>query len=336
MSLSWHSYPKIYNIGHKYLSQLFWDEVIVQEKVDGSQFSFGMIPSVDENGNVFNELRFRSKGQEFSAESVNGMFALGVEAVLRAKDKLVPGRTYRGEYLMKPKHNVLAYDRAPENNVILFDINDGEESYLPYAEVKAEGARLGFEVVPLLFEGKITSHIDLEKLLEKTSVLGGQKIEGFVVKNYARYGIDKKALMGKFVSESFKEVHAKEWGEGNPKQGDILVRLIERYRTPARWQKAIIHLKEKGLLEGTPRDIGLIVKEVPTDLLSECGEEIMKELFLWAKDHILRGVNRGLAQHYKEMLAKEQRFAPTPEADASTAPEGYTRREQDQSPGDDV
>ena len=40
---SWNSYPKIYALGHAYLKELSLDPVIVEEKVDGSQFSFGLI-----------------------------------------------------------------------------------------------------------------------------------------------------------------------------------------------------------------------------------------------------------------------------------------------------
>ena len=37
------SYPKIYNLGHKYLEELFLDDVLIEEKIDGSQISFGVI-----------------------------------------------------------------------------------------------------------------------------------------------------------------------------------------------------------------------------------------------------------------------------------------------------
>lgn len=37
-----HSYSSIYNLGHKSVETLFNSEVLVEEKVDGSQFSFGM------------------------------------------------------------------------------------------------------------------------------------------------------------------------------------------------------------------------------------------------------------------------------------------------------
>jgi hypothetical protein len=34
------SYPKIYNLGHKAVRDIFKEPVTAQEKVDGSQFSF--------------------------------------------------------------------------------------------------------------------------------------------------------------------------------------------------------------------------------------------------------------------------------------------------------
>lgn len=37
------SYPKVYALGHPALAGLFDGPVIVQEKVDGSQFSFGLL-----------------------------------------------------------------------------------------------------------------------------------------------------------------------------------------------------------------------------------------------------------------------------------------------------
>lgn len=294
---SWHSFTKVWALGHGAITELFYDDVIVEEKIDGSQFSFGIF-----NG----ELKIRSKGQEMILDAPEKMFNKAVETVISLKDKLVDGFTYRAEYLQKPKHNVLAYDRVPNGNLIIFDINNAEESYLPYELKLAEASRLGLEVVPLLFKGKISSSVDLENLLQTPSILGGQKIEGFVAKNYNRFGKDKKALMGKFVSEAFKEKHKKDWKEENPGQNDIVQILIDTYRTPARWDKAIIHLKERGLLENSPKDIGKIIKEVPSDLITECGDEIKEVLFKWAYQHLIRGVNRGLAEYYKEKLMKSQ------------------------------
>lgn len=295
-STSWHSYPSIYNLGHKALEELFDGEVVVEEKIDGSQFSFGRF-----DGN----LKIRSKGQEMYAEQPEKMFAIAVEVVKNLD--LHDGWTYRGEYLQKPKHNALAYDRIPTNHIIIFDINTGEEAYLPWAEKWGEAQRIGLEFVPILRSGKITLSMDLiHEMLQETSVLGGQKIEGIVIKNYGKFGPDKKVLMGKFVSEAFKEVHNGEWKKNNPTQSDFVMTLAEQYRTPARWNKAIQHLKEAGELEESPRDIGKLIKEVHIDITKECSEEIAAALFKHFWPQIARIALRGLPEWYKEQLAAKQ------------------------------
>jgi len=299
---SWHSYPHIYNLGHRYLNDLLNESVLIEEKVDGSQFSFGRFDG---------ELRCRSKGAQLNIIAPEKMFAQVVENV--NKLDLHNGWTYRGELLNKPKHGVLAYDRIPNLNVIIFDINTGEEAYLNYADKYVEASRLGLEIVPLLHNGKVDDVQLIRDLLETVSCLGGQKVEGVVIKNYARFGLDKKALMGKFVSEKFKEVHNKEWKQMNPGQGDILNKIILKYKTQARWQKALQHLKERGLIVDEPRDIGLLLKEVWPDVMAECKEEIMEELWKWAKDNIRRGVTAGLPEWYKQLLLEKQFDNPTDE-----------------------
>jgi hypothetical protein len=237
-------------------------------------------------------------------ESPEKIFRKAVEYV--ATLDLRDGWTYRGEVLDKPKHNALAYDRVPKGNVILFDINTDEERYLSYEEKAAEAARIGLEVVPLLYSGMVGSADDVRGFLERTSILGGQKIEGVVIKNYSRFGKDKKALMGKYVSEAYKEVHRKSWGEANPHQGDVIIRLIGMFKTPARWNKAVIHLEEKGELENSPRDIGKLIAEVKEDIKKECSEEIRDVCFKWAIEPVLRGSVAGLPEYYKQRLLESQ------------------------------
>jgi hypothetical protein len=146
----------------------------------------------------------------------------------------------------------------------------------------------------------------VQTFLERESILGGSKIEGVVLKNYAQFGGDKKVLMGKYVSESFKEVHKKEWGENNPKQGDIVIRLITMFKTDARWSKSVQHLFERGELENSPRDIGKLLIEVKSDIKKECTEEIKDTLYSWAIDAILRGACDGLPEWYKGRLLESQ------------------------------
>lgn len=288
------SYPSIYAIGHKAATALFDGPVVVEEKIDGSQFSFGITP----DGEPF----ARSKGKDLVLDAPEQMFARAVETVRELAPTLTPGYWYRGEYLQKPKHNTIAYARVPERHIILFDVTTGAESWLSPEAKRAEAERIGLECVPLLYDGTIVMHDELLALMREESVLGGATPEGLVVKNYARFGPDKKTLMGKYVTEAFKEVHGKEWKKSNPGRGDVVQDLIARYKTDARWAKAVQHLREAGAIEGSPRDIGALIKEVSRDVEIECADEIRDALYRWAWPQIARAVTGGLPQWYKERL----------------------------------
>lgn len=294
---SWHTYPKIWNVGNIELNTFFNESVQVEEKVDGSQFSFG----------VFNgEIKVKSKSKEILLDAPEKMFNHAIQTVNFLKPLLKDGWTYRAEYLAKPKHNALAYNRIPSNHLVIFDINIGEEAYLTYEDKKAEAERLGLEVVPLLYTGIINSPEQFLKLLDNTSILGGQKIEGIVCKNYTKFGRDKKVLMAKYVSESFKEVHKSDWKVSNPGNADMIQILTTKYTSESRWNKAIQHIKERGELDNSPKDIGALIKEVQLDISTECKEDIKEELYKWAIDKILRGTTKGIPTWYKEQLVKSQ------------------------------
>mgnify|MGYP001560058865 CR=1 FL=1 len=297
---SWHSYPSIFALGHRAIAELLLDPVLVQEKVDGSQCSFGLFPD---------GYRARSKGAQLNILAPDKMFAKAVEIIQSLP--LHEGWTYRAEYLTKPKHNALAYARIPTNHLIMFDINTGHETYLDYAGVCDEAARLGLEVVPSLFSGVVTDLQMFRAFLESVSILGGQKIEGVVVKNYARFGADKKVLVGKFVSEEYKEVHSREWKIANPTRGDLIEALGAKYHSAARWQKALQHLRDGGQIEDSPRDIALLMREVPLDVAKECEDDIKQALFDHAWPKIRRMLATGLPEWYKEQLLKRQ-FEATP------------------------
>jgi hypothetical protein len=297
-SSSWHSYPKSVTLGHRYVAQIMNDDVIVEEKIDGSQFSFGSFGG---------EIRCRSKGAVLNIEAPEKMFAAGVDVVkeLASKGLLKDGWTYRGEYLARPRHNVLAYNRIPAKHFIGFDINPSHETYLSYEEKAEAFAAMGLECVPRLFAGRIANSDQIRGFLQTDSILGGQKIEGVVIKNYSRFTPDGKAMMAKFVSEAFKEVHSRVWSEDNPGQKQILEQIIAAHRTPARWQKAVQKLTELGQATGTPADIGALIKLVRKDVEEECREDISARLYSWAQGHIERGITGGLPDWYKEQLMKK-------------------------------
>ncbi len=307
---SWHSYPSIFALGHRAITDLLTVPVCVEEKIDGSQFSFGVFDTYDVNGDLDGGrvLRARSKGAVLMVDAPEPMFAEGVATAKRLMPLLNAGWTYRGEYLKRPRHNGLAYDRIPEQHVILFDINSGHEVYLSQEEKRAEAARLGLECVPLLHVGTIADINEFRSYLKRESILGGQPIEGVVVKpsGYDLFGPDKKVLMGKFVSEAFKEVQSKMWKADNPTAKDVISMLGDAYTTQARWMKAVQHLRESGRIEDSPRDISLLMAEVPNDVRRECEHEMRDRLFEHAWPHLRRLLVRGLPDWYKDQLLKRQ------------------------------
>ena len=289
-----HSYPKIYNIGHKAIEDLFEDEVLIQEKVDGSQISFCKIGD---------DLGIRSKGAVIHPEVPEKMFSKGVEQILKVKDKLHDGWVYRGEYLRQPKHNVIPYSRIPNQHIVVFDIETQPSYFLDPEEVQVEAVRLGFDYLKFQI-GKLNSAEEVRELLNEESFLGGADVEGIVIKNYNRFTRDGKTMMGKYVSEKFKEVHRTKTYKTHNK--DIIASLIEAYKTEARWRKAIHHLRDMGELEDSPRDIGQLIKEVQSDVYEECQDEIKEVLFKWGWKQICRGLTGGLPEWYKELLLEKQ------------------------------
>lgn len=296
-----HSYPSIYTIGHSALAGLFDGDVIIEEKLDGSQISFGLH---HETG----ELKMRSKSVPIVVEAPPQLFEKAVATARELAPLLKKGWTYRGEYLAKPKHNTLCYDRIPAKHIIIFDIETGPASYLDPGAKAAEAERLGLECVPCFYQGPIGSAAELRKFLGRSSVLGKASIEGIVVKpaKYDLFGRDKKVLLAKFVSEDFKEMHGRTWEAEHRETGPvgIINQLAASITTTARWHKAVQHLRDAGTLAGEPADIGKLVKEVPADIKKEAESEIKQRLWDWAWPQLLRMCIRGLPEWYKEQLLK--------------------------------
>lgn len=289
--MSFTSYPKIWNLGHPNVVGIFKEEVTLEEKVDGSQFSFTRTKE--------GELICSSK----SVSPPDKMFDLAVAAV--SELDLIPGWVYRGEYLKSPKHNTLAYDRIPVKHVVLFDVMTGHEDYLSYDLKAAEAARLGLEVVPVYYRGRVEDLNTFENLLGKVSFLGGAKVEGVVIKS-PLFGRDSKPLFAKYVSEEFRELHKANPDWKRNTGADIKLIIADKICTPARWAKAVQHLSEKGLLQNAPQDIGPLMKEAHLDIEGECLEQIKEELLKWALPEIKRAACRGLPEWYKEQLLKRQ------------------------------
>lgn len=292
---SWHSYPKVWNLGHKKVIDIFQNEdhVIMQEKYNGSQFSFGVFDG---------KLRTRSRRQEFNPDEPPKLFQNSVEHVRSIQGKLVEGWTYRSEAIGTRRHNTLEYGRTPKGFLVLYDIEVSESLFMGWADVQVEASQLGVEyAMTHVVENLPPSMDDLKTWLDTESTLGDVHVEGVVFKNYDKTTEFGHVMMAKFVSEAFKEKH-----RSNPtfrKGKDFMAALGENYRTEARWQKAVEHLRAEGRLEDDPRDIGQLMKEINIDFEEECREEIQIALWNHFRKDVIRHVTKGMPEWYKEQLA---------------------------------
>lgn len=291
------TYGKVIVYGHRYNKMIFDSPVVVQEKVDGSQFSFGILDG---------ELQCRSRGQMIDVHGPDKMFERAVTYVKSVEHLIRPGYIYRGEYLQKPKHNTLAYNNIPVNHIVIFDIEQEPYEYIADQDQLRELAiEVGLEFVPVLYQGNVNSIEQVMCFLENESFLGGPLVEGVVIKNYSIATETGSLCTAKIVSEDFKEKHGKEWKKTNPGKKDILEALTETYKTEARWAKAVQHGKEEGWLQGAPEDIGPLMKAVQQDILEEEKEEIKEVLFKWAWSQLSRTLTSGLPEWYKQKLVEE-------------------------------
>ena len=292
-------YGKIYSIGHRAMHGLLDKEVEVTEKIDGSQFSFGVIDG---------ELWMRSKRSPLMP-GCSGLFGPAVDTVVRIHEKssvkLREGWIYRAEAVCKRKHNVITYDRVPFGGLILYGVEKGPKTgdYFSWHDMAYEATTLGIECVPLLFNGILTES-KMNSLLDIQSILGGSKVEGIVAVRahdpiFQEDGIPVRA---KFVSPQFKERHAKTWGKPGK---NIVDRIAERFSGEARWEKALQRLREEGRLLGEPRDIGPAVKAIQSDIFEEESEEISDMLMKEFSGQIKSRCVKGFAEWYKAKLAKE-------------------------------
>lgn len=294
-----HAFPKIFSIGSKQTERLFNGEVEITEKIDGSQIGFGVL-----NG----ELVMRSKGSPLYLDNPEKMFKTAIDIIKDRFDRglLLEGMFYYGEYLRSERHNIIKYGRIPNNHISLYGMYKFlSDEFYRYNFIKFESERLDLDVVPLLFQGKINTIDDLKSNINRISVLGKEKIEGLVVKNYNEQlligGQVIPILMGKYVSEDFKEIHRKEWKSENTARGKFDV-YKSQFCNTSRWFKAIHYLRDSGVLQYSPKDIGALLKHIQNDIAEEEKENIKEWLFKEFSPEILKAAVKGFAQWYKEYL----------------------------------
>ncbi len=218
-------YGKVWHLNHREAAALRGKQVVVQEKLDGSQFSFGVIDG---------RLVCRSKNVEIMPGNVQKLFSVAVAHVERIYDEtpwlLSEGWVFRGEAFHRPRHNALEYKRMPAGGIVLYDV-ETSKGHVCEGSLDEIAEMLGVDKAPAHFEGTFEDGVNQEAIahwLSCDSVLGGL-IEGVVIKARDHYDSKDKMLKAKFVREGFKEINKGAQRRANPSSKDVIERLVNRF-----------------------------------------------------------------------------------------------------------
>lgn len=234
--------------------------VVVQEKIDGSQFSF----MKGHDGRKY----YRSRKNMISEDSAGNLFSAAIAGASRFLDKAKSGVVFRAEAMRGAKHNKLQYKTAPRNNFLIYCVGDVNRQ-------QKEGL-LGEDFVQCLYTGKLKDMPVHDKLLAMESQLGG-KMEGFVIRGL------ESGTVAKVVSQEFRETKSVK----KTTKSDVIDSIVDEVATTARIDKAIQHLSEEGKIGHEPGDIGKIIGEFAQDIAREESELIKDRLFdaYWKQIH---------------------------------------------------
>jgi len=289
------SYPKVLALGSLKTERTFIGSVYVEEKCDGSQFRFGV-----DHGEVV----IGSHHSQLYADNQDKSFKPAMDYIKSISGRILeyPDQTYFFcEYLSKPKHNHIAYLKTPHNMLMLFDCFM-ESKWVGYEFLQEVAANLDIGIAPLFFDG-FTNLDDTLELLKTESYLGGSQVEGVVIKNYNEVfpecGVERP-VFSKLVNAQFKEVKSVDDKKGKQSLNDFLF----AFRTEARWNKAVQSMREAGILQVSPRDIGPLLDVVRKDIVEEETDNIKEWLYRYYIKQIQQFAISGMPQWYKDELLK--------------------------------
>lgn len=296
------SLPKIIAYGTHPTAGILDGEVEVTEKVDGSQFGFGW----DDQGRIVT----RSKGRMLD-ENCDKLFKMAWLYITKKLESFGPPPAtpiyFYAEVLASPKHNTLAYERAPKNNLALYAAMDEHGVWMSYEDLEEWAKDLEIDVVPLIYKGPGMQIPEMSEMLERDSYLGAEKIEGVVIKRHDKLiqiGPTVQPCWAKYVRADFKERNHAAW-DGKAKGAKYgLEELLVTYCTEARWEKAIHRLRDEGKLTQEMRDLALLVPEIQRDLVEEELEGFGRELAVMFEGRLRRAATAGFPEYYRARLTE--------------------------------
>lgn len=291
----------------------------IEEKVDGSQLSF--VVSDEDQPTFYNKGSTINPTNKVFVKTINMITTLATRKIFN------PTYVYHGEAVCSSRHNVVQYERYPKYYFILFDIQTST-GLLDPDEKRAEAERIGLEVIPTLIwntDPERSPYTVCQEFIDNivagkiTSILGGRP-EGIVLKHHNFISRGKAvATKLKMVTPEFKESHAMKQTKGErPTPESAVAEVGKSFSTPARFHKAVQHLRDAGKLKDTPEDLYKLKEELDDDLEREARDEIM--MYLWAElaPYVKRACRTNFDEWYKEYL--EQMSPPPSNLEPKEAP----------------
>ena len=249
--------------------------LIVQEKVDGSNFTVFRDPSTL-------ELAFFNKGKLLTLEKQsNSTFARTCEILRTRQDLFRPGYIYHGEAMRAARANHIMYRRIPKYHWMCYEIMvplaDGTYVHATPHEMTEILAGTGIEQVHMYYDSMRAAD-DLDASLDRLAGIFlnvdalhsslGNVAEGFVVKVLTAQRKGKTVpYRAKYVSKHMRE---RKVVEGMISPDYTLEAIGDVFNTAARHRKALQHLQERG----EEVTYAALVREADADLLIEHGQEI--------------------------------------------------------------
>jgi len=279
-------YPKIYRVGHRNTEGIFSvpeEEIIVEEKIDGANFRFGVI-----NG----KLRFGSRKVDLTEKKDYNQFKKAVEFVKNLDiSKMRPGHVYFAEYCI-PHSIQYNWEKMPL--LLGFDVWNGK-GWLGYEDKVEAFNEIGIEVVPLVDRvkaGDITPEY-LNKVIPESKYYSG-KAEGVVFKNY------NVGMFAKLVSEAFKEVNQEIFGKSKKHASDDTEYILEKYVPVRRVEKVI----QAMINEGWEHDMTMM-KELPKRVFEDVVDEEAASILHEKRTIDLKRLRKMIAKRCVNVLQRQ-------------------------------
>lgn len=276
-------FPKLKYPSHESTNGVLADEVVVSEKLDGANFRFSWddglvvgtrnhtyeaddpnLPKAFEHAVEHVENRLAEADNTWLAGFQSGDWTLFGEAMHYHSLK------YQDVDYVNPQSGAPYFGDAP--NVVLFDVWDENDGWLPWDEVESVIERSPFALTEILARGDGETLKDEGALsIPDESMFGGNP-EGIVVRR------TDGTIRAKKVSEDFKEQNAQAFNDPSKAQGDA-AEFVAAYVTDARIEKRANALVDEGRYDAIEMPM---MRDLPREVLVDAVHEI-------AWDELLNG-----------------------------------------------